>query len=185
MTDWKTRAFRTARAFDAWHYGKLKREREEDKESIRSELRGRALAELEVDDLRAAVLPPPTISVAHADYIGAQVVYVIWPVGDVYVKIGITVNLVSRLGSLQVGNARDMYLLVAFHQGEFHWTERLLQDRFAPQSKRGEWFVLADDLAQWLAPAQEEALVRGPGVPFDVRPMSAGFARRTTRGGRF
>ena len=170
MDEWQRRANRAAGMFERSRRLELAKGREQ------------AEAERVARESPPPNEPPPSagISVVRSSYIGARVVYVVWPEGDVFVKIGSTSDLTKRLVELSVGNPRPLYLLSAFEETGL-WTERTLQDHFAAHAARGEWFRLDGALAEWLAGALEAARQEGPGVP--VRLRETGLARRSTRGG--
>ena len=100
-----------------------------------------------------------------------HVVYVVWPLGDVFVKIGVTRGILGRVAGIQTGNPRRLVLVAAFYEGELGWTERRLHMRFHELREVGEWFRLEGELAAWLAPAIAESKMRtgpaiSPAVPF-------------------
>lgn len=70
--------------------------------------------------------------------------------GAGHVKIGVAVDVESRLATLQTGNAHELTVL-AIEQGGYGlegWYHR----RFAEHRVRrsNEWFVLAPDIAEWI-----------------------------------
>jgi hypothetical protein len=78
---------------------------------------------------------------------GGGVVYVLG--FDHYVKIGFSRDFRRRRQALQEGlpRALDTYLIIP--GGSFQ-TERELHARFAKYRLRGEWFMFAGELADWI-----------------------------------
>lgn len=71
-------------------------------------------------------------------------VYII-RVGDRF-KIGATINLYSRMISLQTANPQDIELIHRIKTNDMYLTEKLFQALFERDGKRehGEWFLLSD-----------------------------------------
>lgn len=106
-----------------------------------------------VDSLSEARLPMP-IQDFSVEQWGKRTdaVYVIWPEGDRFVKIGYSNDFDKRIGELQVGNPRLLWPLVVADCKLTKWSEDWMHQRFAEYHERGEWFRLEGSLREWLLP---------------------------------
>jgi hypothetical protein len=68
---------------------------------------------------------------------------------DQYVKIGFSTDFRRRWGELQEGLPRALDIYLVIPGGSFQ-TERELHARFARYRLRGEWFLFAGELAEWI-----------------------------------
>jgi len=68
-----------------------------------------------------------------------------------YVKIGTTIEIAKRLGTLQTGNPKRLLVLAVGHGGERE--ERLLHTRLKRLRRDGEWFSLHWHHIGWLITA--------------------------------
>jgi hypothetical protein len=69
--------------------------------------------------------------------------------GAGHVKIGYTVDVASRLNSLQTSTAFELRVLAVLKGGAE--TERQLHERFAEHRVRGEWFRLVPEILDYVA----------------------------------
>ena len=75
---------------------------------------------------------------------------------DLYVKIGVSENLHSRLASLQIGNPYDLRILKAVDVSDK--AEAYLHNKFSHLHHRGEWFCLNSELKDYIVTEVETDL---------------------------
>ena len=85
-------------------------------------------------------------------------VYFIQEQGKKRIKIGSSVNCVSRLNMLQVGSSEELKLLLEI-EGDAN-TERQLHERFAHLRVRGEWFRARPELLDFIQAADQPVQIR-------------------------
>lgn len=59
---------------------------------------------------------------------------------DPFIKIGLSVNVKTRLAEIQVGNHRELALLTSIAVNDFYEVESLVHKVFARDRGCGEWF---------------------------------------------
>lgn len=80
----------------------------------------------------------------------AGYVYIVHGTGTVYIKIGKTTNLFTRLQHLSQGVPFPLVLLAADFVADMDMTEKTLHTKYAAYRTRGEWFALPEAmLARW------------------------------------
>ena len=75
-------------------------------------------------------------------------------------KIGITKNLYTRLGALDVSSPIELSLVYFAITPTASQTEKKLHEKFSTKRVKGEWFNLSNEDMQWikeLYDTQEEA----------------------------
>lgn len=86
---------------------------------------------------------------------GVELVYVVKPDGQPFVKIGRTWDVRARIKGMQTGNPYPIRLVVLFAEGTLGWSERALHRRFHAHREIGEWFRLEGTVLDWLRPVMD------------------------------
>lgn len=87
-------------------------------------------------------------------------VYAVQETGSIYLKIGESDDIKSRLKELQTGNPRQLVVLAVLPEGN----EKECHSRYGEYRVRGEWFLMSPPLAwvlyeEWIVVNRTEELM--------------------------